>query len=74
MRGYLSAHAVVAEDAHFSFPEEKALSVISANYYGVVLGSYVGFDFGSFQKWAAFVDSLQNYKVCGRSIVVLTLS
>lgn len=64
MRTYLSKHVQLADNAHFAF-DEKTLSTTSANYYGVVLGSYVGFDFVSLPKWAAFVAALQNQKEGG---------
>jgi hypothetical protein len=59
VRTFLGKHVQLANNAHFSF-EEKALSAVSANYYGVVLGSYVGFDFVSLPKWASFVVALQS--------------
>lgn len=64
VRTYLSKHVQLADNAHFAF-DEKTLSTTSANYYGVVLGSYVGFDFVSLPKWAAFVAALQNQKEGG---------
>jgi hypothetical protein len=62
VRTFLGKHVQLANNAHFSF-EEKALSAVSANYYGVVLGSYVGFDFVSLPKWASFVVALQSPQV-----------
>jgi len=60
VRTYLAKHIKLGNiDIHFEFAEEKSLSVISANYYGIVLGSYVGTDFVNFAKWAAFIISLQ---------------
>jgi len=58
----LSKHVKLGDSAHFDF-NEKGIPVISSNYYGVVLGSYVSFDFVSLPKWAAFVLSFHDEKV-----------
>jgi len=59
VKTYLAKHIKLGNVVHFQFPEEKSLSVISANYYGIVLGSYVGTDFVNFAKWASFITNLQ---------------
>jgi len=57
---YLKSHVKETADKYFAFPEEQGLSPISANYYGILLGSYVGFDFGDSGKWVAFIASQQS--------------
>jgi len=64
VRTYLSKHVKLGDSAHFDF-NEKGIPVISSNYYGVVLGSYVSFDFVSLPKWAAFVLSFHDEKAGG---------
>jgi len=59
VKTYLAKHIKLGSQVHFEFPEEKSLSQIAANYYGIVLGSYVGTDFVNFGKWASFINSLQ---------------
>jgi len=61
IKAYLAKHAKVEGDrSYFAFPEEKGLSATSANYYGIVLGYYVGFDFAQPRKWAAAIQGLQS--------------
>lgn len=63
MKTYLQQHlARGTSEMYFYFAEED-LSPLSANYYGIVLGSYVGFDFGQsvqLEKWASFVVNNQD--------------
>lgn len=59
LKTYLSAHEVIAEQAQFSFPEESGLNVIEQNYYAVLLGSAIDFEF-NLPKLAHFIASFQN--------------
>eukprot|EP01087_Luapelamoeba_hula_P004808 TRINITY_DN1477_c0_g1_i1.p1 TRINITY_DN1477_c0_g1~~TRINITY_DN1477_c0_g1_i1.p1 ORF type:complete len:1004 (+),score=192.45 TRINITY_DN1477_c0_g1_i1:187-3198(+) len=61
LKSYLNSHFKPASgNYHFVFPEEKELTVVSANYYGIVLGSFVGFPFSNLPKWASSIASWQN--------------
>eukprot|EP00005_Dracoamoeba_jomungandri_P001968 CAMPEP_0174261362 /NCGR_PEP_ID=MMETSP0439-20130205/11380_1 /TAXON_ID=0 /ORGANISM="Stereomyxa ramosa, Strain Chinc5" /LENGTH=986 /DNA_ID=CAMNT_0015345823 /DNA_START=77 /DNA_END=3037 /DNA_ORIENTATION=+ len=57
VRKYLKKHQA---GNHFEFPEEQSLSLLSANYYAIVLASHVGFDFGDAKRWAHFIAGLQS--------------
>lgn len=60
---YLSSHRVISKssgDSSFSFHAETSLSAIEANYYGILLGRLVGFDFGDLAPWGKFIHKFQN--------------
>jgi len=60
IRDILVKHRQSGEVMYFSFPEEKETSQITANYYGIVVGNYVGFDFGTASNWAKYITRLQS--------------
>lgn len=49
-----------ADAFYFSFPEDKDTSTITANYYGIIVGNYVGYEFTSPAKWAKYITDLQS--------------
>lgn len=59
LKNYLEKHHKMGKEIYYSFPEEQDLSPISANYYGLVLASYVGHQQTSPAKWAAFLQGMQ---------------
>jgi prenyltransferase beta subunit len=60
IKDYLSKHAKHDGDRFYFAFEEKSLSTITANYYGIVLGKTVGYDFVSPKKWVSFILPLQS--------------
>jgi len=57
----LKAHVKQAneEQFFFHFPQEINLAPLSANYYGILIGSLVGYEFGNVSKWISYVISQQ---------------
>ena len=42
---------------HFNFAE---YGPISGNFYGILLGSYAGYNFGDVETWASYIASFQS--------------
>eukprot|EP01090_Pellita_catalonica_P013052 TRINITY_DN300_c0_g1_i1.p1 TRINITY_DN300_c0_g1~~TRINITY_DN300_c0_g1_i1.p1 ORF type:complete len:1000 (-),score=213.77 TRINITY_DN300_c0_g1_i1:47-3046(-) len=60
----------------FVFPDQTKFSKISANFYGINLGTAVEFDFGNTEPWAKYIIDLQSnnggfYDDSSRSSVTL---